>query len=140
MPTTRADLAFALSVLSQFMSKPLASHWVAAKGVLRYLQGTLDFGIKYIDSFDVRLTCFSDLDWAINQDDRQSITGYAFNNGSRIISWSNKKHNTASLSLAEVEYQSMWATMCEAVWLRRLLHDSREEHKDAAISKAQFPL
>ena len=70
LTTTRSDLAFAVSVLSQFMSKPLENHWVAAKGVLRYLQGTLDFGIKYTDSFDVRLTGFSDSDWVENLDDR----------------------------------------------------------------------
>ena len=63
-------MAYAVSVLSQYMSKPLESHWIAAKGVLRYLQGTLDFGIKYTDSFDARLTSFSDLDWAENLDDR----------------------------------------------------------------------
>ena len=39
LTTTRPDLAFVVSVLIQFMSKPLESHWVAAKGVLRYLQG-----------------------------------------------------------------------------------------------------
>ena len=91
LTTTRLDLAFTDSVLSQFMSKPLKTHWVAAKGVLRYLQGTLDFGIKYTDLFDVRLTSFSDLDWTGNLDDRQSIIGYAFNIGSRVIAWSNKK-------------------------------------------------
>jgi hypothetical protein len=42
------------------MEKPIESHWNAMKGVLRYLKGTLDYGIKYIDSFDVELTCYSD--------------------------------------------------------------------------------
>lgn len=58
LTTIRPDLAYAVIALSQFMSKPLESHWVVAKGVLRYLQGTLDFGIVYTDSFDVRLTSF----------------------------------------------------------------------------------
>lgn len=62
LTTTRLDLAYVVSVLIQFMSKPLESHWVAAKGVLRYLQGTLDFGIIYINSFDVRMTGFLNSD------------------------------------------------------------------------------
>lgn len=70
LTTTRLDLAYAVSTLSQFMSKPLESHWVVVKGVLRYLQGTLDFGIIYTNSCDVRLTGFSDSDWAGNVDDR----------------------------------------------------------------------
>jgi len=52
------------------MSKPLENHWVAVKGILRYLHRTLDFGIKYIDSFDVRLIGFLDSDWVRNLDDR----------------------------------------------------------------------
>ena len=36
LTTTIPDLAYAVSVLSQFMSKPLESHWNAVKGVLRY--------------------------------------------------------------------------------------------------------
>lgn len=40
LTTTRPDLAYSVSVLSQFMSRPLDSHWNAAKCVLRYLSGT----------------------------------------------------------------------------------------------------
>ena len=73
--TTRLDLAYAVSVLSQFMTRPHENHWIATKGVLRYLQGTSDFSILYFDSFDVSLTGYTDYDWAGNLDDRRSITG-----------------------------------------------------------------
>ena len=89
------------------MSKPLENHWVAAKGVLRYIQGTLDFGIIYTNSFDIILTYFSDSNWAGNMDDIQSIADYAFNIGSGVIAWSSKNLNTISLSSAEVKYQAM---------------------------------
>ena len=51
------------------MAKPQESHWNAAKTVLRYLRGTLDFGIKYTDASVVELTGYSDSDWAGNPDD-----------------------------------------------------------------------
>jgi hypothetical protein len=51
------------------MEKPQESHWNASKEVLRYLKGTLDYGIKYIDASDVELTDYSDSDWAGNLDD-----------------------------------------------------------------------
>eukprot|EP00253_Pinus_taeda_P026794 PITA_26794 len=95
--------------------------WRSAKGVLRYLQGTIDYGIIYTDSSDVRLTRLTDSDWDGNVDDHISITGYAFSIGFRVITWSSKKQITVSLSSAEVEYQAMCATTCEAVWLQRLL-------------------
>ena len=50
LTTTRPDIAYYVSVLSQFMAKPQESHWNAAKEVLRYLKGTLDYGIKYTDA------------------------------------------------------------------------------------------
>jgi len=68
LTTTRLDLAFAVNILSQYRSKPLENHWVAVKDVLRYIQGTLDFGTKYIDLFDVRLTGLSDSNCAGNLD------------------------------------------------------------------------
>jgi hypothetical protein len=63
LTTTRPDIAYFVSVLSQFMEKPLESHWTAAKGVLK---GTIDYGIKYTDSLDVEMTVYSDSHWASN--------------------------------------------------------------------------
>eukprot|EP00253_Pinus_taeda_P017397 PITA_17397 len=91
LTTTRPDLAYSVSVLSQFMSKPRESHWIAAKNVLRYLCGTVNYGILYTDVSDVTLAGFSDSDWVGNLDDRKSITGYVFNIGSGVIAWSSKK-------------------------------------------------
>jgi hypothetical protein len=91
LTTTRPDISYAVSILSQFMDKTNESHWKAAKKVLRYLKGTMNFGLLYTDKFDVQLAGFSDFDWAGNPDDRRSTTGYAFNIGSGVVSWSNKK-------------------------------------------------
>lgn len=121
LTTTRTDLAYTVSVLRQFMSNPLESHCNAAKSVLRYLQGTVDYGIIYTNSSDVILARFEDLDGAGNVDDHRSIIGYEFSLGSGVITWSRKKQNTISLSLAEAKYQAMCAATCEEVWLCRLL-------------------
>ena len=86
------------------MSKPRESHWTTAKSVLRYLCGTVHFGILYTDVSDVTLAGFSDSDWAGNLDDRRSITSYAFNIGSGVIAWSSKKHSTVALSSCEAKY------------------------------------
>jgi hypothetical protein len=118
LTTTRPNITYYVSVLSQFMVKPHESHWNAAKEVLRYLKGTLNYGIKYIDAYDVELTGYSDSDWAGNLDDRRSTTVYAFNIGSRVVSWSSKKKPIVSLSSIEVGYKALHATTCEVVWLR----------------------
>ena len=123
-------------MLSEFLSKPLESHWVETKSVLRYLRGTSDYGILYTDTYDVTLACISDSYWAGNLDERRSITGYAFIIGSGVIAWSRKKHITVALSSIEVEYQALCAATREAIWLRRLLHDAGEEQKGETTIKS----
>ena len=55
--------------------------------------------------------------------------------GSGVVSWSNKKKPIVSLSSTEVEYQSLCATTCEIVWLRRLLQDVGKEQKEPTMIK-----
>ena len=117
------------------MTKPLESHWVAVKGVLRYLQRTINFSIKYINSFDVKLIGYLDWNWARDLDDRRSIIGYAFNIGFGVISWCSREKTTVSLSSIEAEYQVVCATTCEEIWLRILLQDAGEEKKYAMMIK-----
>ena len=49
---TRPDLAFAVSKLSQYLSNPSILHFQAAKHVLRYIKGTIDYGLYYGHSLD----------------------------------------------------------------------------------------
>jgi hypothetical protein len=93
LTTTIPNIAYYVSVLSYFMVKSHESHWNVAKAVLRYLKGTLDYGVKYTNASDVELTGYSDSDWAGNPDDQISTTGYVFGIGSRVVSWSRLKHN-----------------------------------------------
>ncbi|CAL8992417.1 unnamed protein product [Prunus brigantina] len=44
---TRPDIAFSVNQACQFMHNPMESHVVAVKRILRYLKGTLDFGIHF---------------------------------------------------------------------------------------------
>jgi hypothetical protein len=133
LTTTRPNIAYSVSILSRFMAKPHDNHWKAAKRVLRYLKGTIDFGIKYTDEFDVMLARYSDSDWARNLSDRKSTTGYAFRIGSGVVSWSSKKQTTVSLSTTEAEYKALCSTTCEAVWMRRILEDMGEEQKAPTV-------
>ena len=98
LTTTRPDLSYSVSILIQFLANPCETHWKVAKEVLRYLKGTVNYGILYTDVYDVQLAVYSDSDWAGNPDDSKSIYGYAFNIGSGLISWSSKKQPVVSLS------------------------------------------
>lgn len=43
---TRPDLCFAVGLVCRFMEAPDKEHWQAVKRIIRYLAGTLDFGVK----------------------------------------------------------------------------------------------
>ena len=88
------------------MQTPHESHWKATKRILRYIRGTIQFGIHYSVGGKPLLVGFTDSDWASDPDDRKSTVGYVFSLGSRPITWACKKQQALALSLAEVEYQA----------------------------------
>ena len=45
LTNTWPDICFAVNTLSQYMVDPRQVHLVAAKHVLRYLKGTIDYGL-----------------------------------------------------------------------------------------------
>ena len=55
LTSARPDIMFAASLLSRFMQEPSKVHFRAAKRVLRYLQGTMDYGITYKFGGDLNL-------------------------------------------------------------------------------------
>lgn len=90
-------------------------HWKVAKRILRYVQGTIGYGLVYRSTKDFRLIGYTNSDWAGCMDDKKSTSGYSFNMGSTTIAWSTKKQPTFSLSIAEAEYKVAVTTTCEGV-------------------------
>ncbi|KAL6327560.1 hypothetical protein AAG906_021850 [Vitis piasezkii] len=64
---TRPDIMFAASLLSRFMHYPSHLHLGAAKRVLRYLQGTVELGIKFFRNIEVKLIGHCDTSLATSQ-------------------------------------------------------------------------
>ena len=64
---------------------PSQIHFGAAKRVLRYLQGTLNYGIWYERTNKVKLIGYCDSDWGGCIDDMKSTSGYAFSLGNGIF-------------------------------------------------------
>jgi hypothetical protein len=75
------------------------------KHILRYLQGTLDFGLLIHRSSTFELVVYSAANWAGRPDTRRSTSGYAVFLGDNLVSWSSKHQNTVSRSSIEAEYR-----------------------------------
>ncbi|KAF5468920.1 hypothetical protein F2P56_013028 [Juglans regia] len=123
LAATRPDIMYATSLLSRFMQCPSQIHFGAAKRVLRYIQGTKDFGIWYKPSSHSTLTGFTNSDWAGSVDDMRSTSGYCFNLGTGVFSWGSKKQGSVAQSTAEAEYVAAAGATNQAIWQSKILKD-----------------
>ena len=109
----RLDIAYSISVVSQYMSSPIIDHWVVVEQILCYLKGVSRHGILYGNHRHNRIECFSDADWAGSKEDRRSTSGYCVFVGGNLVSWKSKKQIVVSRSSAEFEYRAMTQSVCE---------------------------
>lgn len=120
---TRPDIATAVSMLAKFQSNPARAHWRAMKHVVRYIKGTVQYGIEIpsVRIFSAELCGWCDADLARDQDTRRSRSGYmlTFNGGT--ISWGSRLQKAVALSTAEAEFDALTQAVREAVWTRRIL-------------------
>jgi hypothetical protein len=123
--TTGPDIAAAVGVLSQYASNPSSDHWMGIKRVLRYIKGTISYGLKFsVQEQNPQLIGYSDADWAGDLDTRYTSTsGYVFQYGNGTVSWSSKRQSTVAKSSTEAEYVALSSATQEAIWLRRLMKD-----------------
>ncbi len=121
---TRPDIACSTATSARYMTNPGQEHWTSVKRAFRYLQGNLTLGLVFDCSTNCDiLECFSDSDWAADQDGRRSTTGYVVYLYGCAISWKSKLQKTVAHSSTEAEYYAMSDTAREVMWLRGLMKE-----------------
>ncbi|KAM1420476.1 hypothetical protein ACFX2I_002841 [Malus domestica] len=128
---TRPDIAYAVSVVSQFMHSPSVDHMEAVMRILAYLKSAPGKGVLYESHGHMRIEGFTDADWAGDVTDRRSTSGYFTFVGGNLVTWRSKKQNVVSRSSAEAEYRGMAHGVCEMLWLRKLLESLGFTQKEA---------
>lgn len=123
---TRPDLAFAVSNVSRFNDKHDETHWAAVKRILRYLKGTTDYSIGYRRGSEDTVNGYADADWANEQDERRSFSGYVFKLAEGAVAWSCKRQQCVAVSSTEAEYVAIGHAAKEAVWLLRFIKQFRD--------------
>ena len=93
-----------MNTLSQYLVQPRWVHLVTVKHVMRYLKGTIDFGLYYDGSHEYILYGYIDADWAGSISDRKNTLGRCFCLGSAMSSWFSRKQSSVSCSTAEAKY------------------------------------
>ena len=115
---TQADIAYAVHVLSQFVSAPTSVHYAHLLRLLRYLRATPSRDLFFSSSSPLQLRAYSDATWASDPVDRRSVTGFCLFLGSSLIAWKSKKQTGVSRSSTEAELRAMATTAEEIIWLR----------------------
>ncbi|GJV71510.1 ribonuclease H-like domain-containing protein [Tanacetum coccineum] len=93
---TRPDISYVVQRVCLYMHDPREPHSTALKNILRYVCGTVAFGLQLHASSTAQLTAYTDVDWA----------------GCPV---------TLSWSSAEAEYLGVANVVVETAWLRNLL-------------------
>ena len=121
MVETQIDIAFATSMVSRFAKNPGPDHFSAVDQILRYLANSQDRGITFGGEPTLHLIGYSDSDWAGDQADRKSTSGFVFTLNGGPISHGSKKQAVVALLSTEAEYVALSLAAREATWLRLLL-------------------
>ena len=120
---TRPNIAYAVSVVSQFMHSPGEEHMEAVYRILRYLKSAPGRGLLFSKRETREIEGFTDLDWAGNQTDRRSTSGYFTFVEGNLVTWRSKKQKAVARSSAEAEFRGMTYGMCELLWVKHVLQD-----------------
>ncbi|KAF7333549.1 Retrotransposon Ty1-copia subclass [Mycena sanguinolenta] len=100
-------------------------------GVLRYISGTLDYGLRYspptttppAPGMGLKPEGYGDSNWAGCVDTRRSTSGYVFFMGGAPTSWAAKRQPIVALSSTEAEYISAARASQQAQWMKNWLSE-----------------
>ena len=120
---SRPDISYPGGLVSRYMSNPKKPHLYVVKRILRYVKGTINFGILYKETKDCQVMEYCDADYAGDCGTWRSTKGYFFSFGSAPISWCSKRQPTVAISSTEDEYQSVAMASQESTWLKQLMDD-----------------
>ncbi|KAI0998485.1 hypothetical protein K3495_g9711 [Podosphaera aphanis] len=124
---SRPDLAYTVTLLSQFSSCPNKNHLQAVKRTLRYLAATADWDLSYPSETSKYLEVYADASYANDPDTRRSTSGYVLRLGDAAISWSSEQQRSVALSTTEAEYMALSLAARQITWTKFSLTQLRQK-------------
>ena len=125
--STRPDIAFSVSILSQFMRDPASAHREAVKQLIHHLQDIKDMKL-ILETTNEGLEAFLHTDWT-SQPHRHSISRYVVLLHESPVVWSARKQSSIALSTAETENIALISVTCEVIYLQALANEFDEPTK-----------
>lgn len=125
MICTRHDLAYAISLVSRFMSNPDKKHWMDLKWILRYVKGSVNLVMSFSRCREEQemVTKYVDTDFVGITETMKSLNVYVFTLYATSVSWKPMLHPVVALSTTEAEYISITEGAKEGIWFQGFLND-----------------
>ena len=119
---SRPDISVAVALAAQAVAEPDDRHWRLVARILRYLSGTMEYGIRYrpgrsgAEWYEV----YVDSNWApIEQKYKSQTGGLVMLAGAPII-WFSRKQKTIAHSTAEAEIMAAADITKTVLWMRNI--------------------
>ena len=94
------DISFSVGACARYQANPKQSHLMSIKRIIRYINGTLDYGLWYPYEFSLVIDGYYDVECSGNIEDRKKKSFI----GDCLVAWLSKKQNFISLSTTKTEY------------------------------------
>lgn len=120
MISSRPDIVFAVSQVSQFCENSVSNHWAAVRRIFAYLNGTLTHGMRFCPSTD-GLKGFTVSDYVGYHGTPRSTTGFLLLLHGGPIAWCSRRQSCVALSTTESEFVAACEATKKGIWLRRLM-------------------
>ena len=88
---SRPDICFMVNTLSRDLGNLRYVHLITGKHILRYQEGTMDYGLLHGADCRFGLVGYTDSDWAGSVTNRKSTSGCCFSLGTTVIAWRSQK-------------------------------------------------
>lgn len=122
---TRPDVAYSVNYLSRYQSCYNQTHYKYAMRILKYLYKTKDLKLTYYGNVNTEvLDCMVDSDFAGDNVDRKSTTGFIIRLYGNLIFWKTRKQNTVTKCSTFAEYTALSEAVTEVLFIRNLLIES----------------
>ncbi|GAA0149902.1 transmembrane signal receptor [Lithospermum erythrorhizon] len=123
LTASRPDISHSVGICARFQADPKEIHLNLVKRIIKYVHGTLNYGLLYSFDTNKALVGYSDADWAGNTEDRKSTSGGCFFLENNLVSWFSRKQNSVSLSTAEAEYIAAGSACTQLLWMKQMLEE-----------------
>lgn len=124
----RPDLSVAVNALERTKGKPTEEDMARLQHTLRYISGTLEYGLVYhMCELDApQIEGHVDAEWAGDEDTRRSVTGYMFTHRNNPITWDSFRQDCVAdtFMVAHAKALAASAHVAERLWEHhRMLQD-----------------